>query len=135
MRIPLFQVDTFSSKPFSGNPAAVCPLTEWLADDLMQSIALENNLSETAFFMPKEDGYHLRWFTPVTEVALCGHATVAAAHCTLAPYWVGQLGRNLLQARQISSRGGDLLVESAGDRVRITGACVDYLEGSLHLQG
>lgn len=79
--IPIYQVDAFASAPFTGNPAAVCPLEEWLEDDLMQSIAMENNLAETAFFIPRaEGGFHLRWFTPTTEVDLCGHATLASAH-------------------------------------------------------
>lgn len=76
---PIFQVDAFSSILFGGNPAAVCPLDHWLSDDLMQSIAAENNLSETAFFVLEEDRYHIRWFTPNIEVALCGHATLASA--------------------------------------------------------
>lgn len=77
----LYQVDSFSSKLYAGNPAAVVPLKEWLDDEKMQSIAAENNLSETAFFVPmNEDSYALRWFTPETEVDLCGHATLATAH-------------------------------------------------------
>jgi predicted PhzF superfamily epimerase YddE/YHI9 len=80
MKISLYQVDAFASTVFKGNPAAVCPLTEWLDDRTLQSIALENNLSETAFFVPKQDGFHLRWFTPTSEVDLCGHATLAAAY-------------------------------------------------------
>jgi PhzF family phenazine biosynthesis protein len=80
MVIPIYIVDTFTKKRFSGNPAAVCPLSEWLDDDLLQSIASENNLSETAFFVKKGDFYELRWFTPVVEVNLCGHATLASAH-------------------------------------------------------
>jgi predicted PhzF superfamily epimerase YddE/YHI9 len=79
MRIPLYQIDAFADGPFTGNPAAVCPLEEWLPDDVMQAIAAENNLSETAFFVPEGDGYRLRWFTPTTEVDLCGHATLASA--------------------------------------------------------
>ncbi len=75
--IPIFQLDAFTDRPFSGNPAAVCPLQEWLPDDVMQSIALENNLSETAFYVPEGDGFRLRWFTPKIEVDLCGHATLA----------------------------------------------------------
>ncbi len=63
----LFQVDAFSNKPFSGNPAAVCPLDKWLSDELMQKIAMENNLSETAFFIPSPNGFHLRWFTPTQD--------------------------------------------------------------------
>lgn len=80
MRVKLYQVDAFTNKPFAGNPAAVCPLQQWLPDALMQSIATENNLSETAFFVPQSDGeYLIRWFTPEVEIELCGHATLASA--------------------------------------------------------
>lgn len=79
MRIPIYQIDAFTNEQFKGNPAAVCPLQEWLPDDVMQKIAAENNLAETAFFVKTEDGYELRWFTPVDEIDLCGHATLASA--------------------------------------------------------
>jgi PhzF family phenazine biosynthesis protein len=80
------QVDAFADKPFTGNPAAVVPLDEWLPDETMQAIAMENNLAETAFTVPAADAeadYELRWFTPTVEVALCGHATVASGHVLL----------------------------------------------------
>ena len=80
MKIKLYQVDAFASHVFEGNPAAVCPLDEWLTDDILQKIAEENNLSETAFFVSTAQGIELRWFTPRGEVDLCGHATLAAAH-------------------------------------------------------
>jgi PhzF family phenazine biosynthesis protein len=80
MELTLYQIDAFTSKPFKGNPAAVIPLETWLPDDAMQSIAEENNLSETTFFVPTKSGFHIRWFTPITEVDLCGHATLAAAY-------------------------------------------------------
>lgn len=80
MKLKIFQVDAFASRVFEGNPAAVCPLNEWLDDDVLQKIAEENNLSETAFFVSSEQGINLRWFTPKKEVDLCGHATLAAAH-------------------------------------------------------
>jgi predicted PhzF superfamily epimerase YddE/YHI9 len=80
MRIPIYQIDAFTDTQFQGNPAAVCPLDNWIEDDLMQKIAAENNLSETAFFVKKPDGYALRWFTPKNEVDLCGHATLASAY-------------------------------------------------------
>lgn len=76
----LYQIDAFTDQLFAGNPAAVVPLKNWLADDVLQSIAIENNLSETAYFVPVEGGFHLRWFTPGMEVDLCGHATLATAH-------------------------------------------------------
>jgi PhzF family phenazine biosynthesis protein len=77
---PIYQVDAFAEERFSGNPAAVVPLTEWLSDSLMQKIAMENNLSETAFFVPDGHQFHIRWFTPLEEVVLCGHATLATSH-------------------------------------------------------
>jgi len=80
MELSLYQVDAFASKLFEGNPAAVCPLETWLPEKIMQSIAAENNLSETAFFVPEDNGYHIRWFTPTSEVDLCGHATLASAY-------------------------------------------------------
>lgn len=80
MRLPIYQADAFTDKLFGGNPAAICPLQQWLSDDIMQKLAAENNLSETAFFVQEDDHYHIRWFTPATEVKLCGHATLASAH-------------------------------------------------------
>ncbi|RHW74683.1 PhzF family phenazine biosynthesis protein [Colwellia sp. RSH04] len=80
MEIDIYQVDAFANNTFEGNPAAVCPLKEWVSDELLQKIAAENNLSETAFFVTKGDSFTLRWFTPEAEVDLCGHATLAAAH-------------------------------------------------------
>ena len=80
MKLPIYQVDAFTDRLFCGNPAAVVPLTEWLSDDTMLKIAAENNLAETAFFIPSENGFHIRWFTPTMEVDLCGHATLAAAY-------------------------------------------------------
>jgi predicted PhzF superfamily epimerase YddE/YHI9 len=78
VELKLYQIDTFTDVVLGGNPAAVCPLDAWIDDATMQAIATENNLSETAFFVPEGDGYALRWFTPNVEVALCGHATLAA---------------------------------------------------------
>ena len=80
MKLTIYKVDAFAEKAFEGNPAAVVPLQEWLPDSLMQQIAMENNLSETSFFVPVESGFHIRWFTPKAEVKLCGHATLATAH-------------------------------------------------------
>jgi PhzF family phenazine biosynthesis protein len=84
MKLNIYQVDAFAEKVFAGNPAAVIPLDDWLEDELMQKIAMENNLSETAFFVknagPVTEGYHLRWFTPEYEIDLCGHATLASAY-------------------------------------------------------
>ncbi len=79
MELTLYQIDTFTNQIFQGNAAAVCPLREWLSDEILLKIAAENNLSETAFYVPIAEGFHIRWFTPVAEVVLCGHATLASA--------------------------------------------------------
>lgn len=79
MKLTLYQVDAFTNKLFGGNPAAVIPLEQWIADDLMQKVAMENNLSETVFFVRANEGYEIRWFTPAVEINLCGHATLASA--------------------------------------------------------
>jgi len=261
MKLRIFQVDAFTAKPFAGNPAAVVPLDEWLPDETMQNIALENNLSETAFFVAKGEGnYDLRWFTPTFEIDLCGHATLGSAyaifevlgtdaqvlrfqtksgeitvertggqlvldfpsrpampaempeglaeaigrepkevyrsrdymlvydsedditaidpdfsalakikthavivtapgktsdfvsrffapeaginedpvtgsaHCNLIPYWAERLGKTELFARQLSSRGGELHCSLQGDRVRIGGSAVLYLEGDIYVE-
>ena len=80
MKIPVYQVDAFTSAVFAGNPAAVCLLDSWIQDQILRAIAAENNLSETAFLVRNSQGFDLRWFTPVTEVTLCGHATLASAY-------------------------------------------------------
>ena len=105
MRIPIYQVDAFAEKVFSGNPAAVCPLTRWPDDALMQQIAKENNLSETAFFVKTGNVYHIRWFTPTVEVDLCGHATLASAHVLFE-----HLGFDIV-ILFLTSRSGDLRVK------------------------
>lgn len=257
MKIKLYQVDAFASRTFEGNPAAVCPLESWLDDALLQAIAEENNLSETAFFVPSEKGFKLRWFTPVKEIDLCGHATLAtahvifgklgyskqviifetrsgelfvkkkghllemdfpatpprpcglyetlvkglgerpvevlaaddylavfdseatvraiipnhallsqldlrgviatapgvdvdfvsrffapkfgipedpvtgSAHCELAPYWAGKLGKNILTAKQVSRRGGNITCELKGDRVLLSGCAITFMEAEI----
>jgi len=259
VRIPIYQVDAFTTRLFGGNPAAVCPLETWPEDRILQSIAAENNLSETAFFVPRGDRFHLRWFTPAAEVDLCGHATLGtafvifrylkpelqsacfdtlsgelvvkregerlamdfpsrppapcnegmdamaaalgsrprelwaardymalfdseeqvrslepdfkalaklgrmtivtapgrevdfvsrffapghgidedpvtgSAHTTLIPYWAGRLGKASLHAWQVSRRGGDLYCELQGERVKIAGSAVPYLEGWIEV--
>lgn len=80
MKLPIYQADAFTDQVFGGNPAAIVPLKKWIPDELMQKIALENNLSETAYFVEQNNRFHIRWFTPAVEVDLCGHATLAAAH-------------------------------------------------------
>ncbi|BBK34326.1 PhzF family phenazine biosynthesis protein [Stella humosa] len=265
MILPIYQVDAFTDRVFDGNPAAVCPLDTWLSERHMQFIAAENNLSETAFFVPEEDEFRLRWFTPQVEVDLCGHATLAtaavlyrelgydrpeirfrtmkagtisvtrqdedwlaldfpsrppapvdapaalaaaltaalgappsqilaardyvaiyedaaairalkpdmaalaaldrfavmvtapgedcdfvsrffapakgipedpvtgSAHCTLIPYWSARLGRQEMEAHQLSARGGRLRCVDRGDRVTIAGQAVLYMKGELFL--
>jgi PhzF family phenazine biosynthesis protein len=259
MEIPLYQIDAFTGRVFGGNPAAVCPLAAWLPAETMQAIAAENNLSETAFFVPQGGDYGLRWFTPATEVDLCGHATLAtgalvlsrlapsrpsvrfhtasgvlevvkdgewfamdfpvweakpaksvsvadalglapiellgnqrdhlavfereadiraltpdfdklgrldrpgmivtapgddvdfvsrffapglgikedpvtgSAHCALTPYWSKRLGKARLNARQISTRGGELVCEQRGERVVMRGRAAFYLEGTINV--
>lgn len=259
MRLPLYVVNAFSQEPFRGNPAAVCPLTEWLDDRTMQRIADQNKLSETAFILRDGKSYQIRWFTPAAEVSLCGHATLASAavirqflqpgcqrvdfqsmsghlgvefdeelilldfpvlcaedvappgnlvrglgvtpaevlvaeyymavldseeqvrslnvnlgdfatldrkgvivtapgeevdfvsrffapllavdedpvtgsaHCTLVPYWSGRLGKTRLSARQLSSRGGELVCELRGDRVQLGGYANLYLQGEIQI--
>lgn len=108
MKIPLYQVDAFTNTLFRGNPAAVCPLEEWLEDQQMQAIAAENNLAETAFLVSRDDHYDLRWFTPVTEVDLCGHATLASA------YMVFQSLNTSLTRVEFSTKSGMLTVEREG---------------------
>jgi PhzF family phenazine biosynthesis protein len=80
MKLPIYQIDAFTDKVFKGNPAAVCPLESWIPKNLMQKIAMENNLAETAFFVPTSQGFEIKWFTPTVEIDLCGHATLATAH-------------------------------------------------------
>lgn len=262
MKIPYYHVDAFSSRPFSGNPAGVCPLETWHPDETMQQIAAENRHAETAFFLPaspKPDHFLLRWFTPAAEVDLCGHATLATAfvlreylgfkepivyfdtlsgqltvefqndllvmdfpsrppqpyeapaalfeglgstpaevyrsrdvlavfeteaqvaalkpefdrlaelealgviatapseqvdfvsrffaprvgipedpvtgssHCTLIPFWASRLGKDRLEARQISPRGGELSCALVGERVKIGGRAVLYLQGTIEI--
>ena len=258
MRLKIFQIDAFTEAVFGGNPAAICPLESWLDDATMQAIAYENNLSETAFFVPADGAYDLRWFTPLAEVDLCGHATLASAyvvfhhlrpdadsvsfdtrsgrldvtrddhgftmdfpalaanpvvapadlaaglgvepeavfadmdylvlfeteaqirgiepdltalarlderrgvivtapgetadfvsrffsprmgvpedpvtgsaHCMLAPFWAERLGKTTLRAYQASARGGVVHCTVAGERVRLSGRAVQYLEGTI----
>ncbi|MGI9569838.1 MAG: PhzF family phenazine biosynthesis protein [Desulfobulbia bacterium] len=259
MKLTIYHIDAFAKRPFEGNPAAVIPLDKWLSDETMQSIAEENGLPETAFYVPCTGGFHIRWFTPNKEVKLCGHATLASAfvlfnilghesesikfdslsgplfvtrensfltldfpmqqpqkcdllediikgvgktpsdclknedyvvvfenqedvaniipnhdylkklplrgvivtapsgkydfvarffapkygipedpvtgsaYTQLAPYWAKKLGKKRLNAKQISSRGGEVICELKGDRVLISGSAIKYLEGSIEI--
>jgi len=113
MKLRIFQVDAFTSIIFGGNPAAVCPLEYWLDDEIMQRIANENNLSETAFFVKEDNGYKIRWFTPTSEVDLCGHATLAASYVLF----------NILNYENnkinFSSKSGQLIVERNEDSISL----------------
>jgi len=115
MRIPIYQVDAFTDKPFAGNPAAVCLLEAWPEDSLLQAIAAENNLSETAFLVKREKSYELRWLTPVAEVDLCGHATLASA------YVIFNHVDPALHNVTFDTRSGELSVRREGDLL-----CMDF---------
>jgi len=114
MRLPIFEVDAFSSQVFRGNPAAVCPLSSWLDDATMQAIAAENNLSETAFVVGGDGAYEIRWMTPKAEVDLCGHATLASAHVL----WEDGHLKPDQQAR-FETRSGLLTADRRGDWIEL----------------
>lgn len=109
-KIRIYQVDAFTQSAFGGNPAAVCPLESWLSDQLMQQIAMENNLAETAFYVKDGSRYQIRWFTPAVEVDLCGHATLAAAFVLF-----NHEGENADSVEFYSHRSGKLGVAKQGD--------------------
>lgn len=113
MRIPMYQVDAFTHERFRGNPAAVCPLEKWLPDAVMQSIAAENNLAETAFFVASGGEYDLRWFTPELEVDLCGHATLASAYVLF--HRLGFAGERVT----FRTQSGPLMVARDGARLTL----------------
>lgn len=113
MKLTIYQVDAFAGKLFSGNPAAVIPLDTWISDTLMQQIAEENNLAETVFFVPKENGFHIRWFTPELEIDLCGHATLAAAFVLFE--LLGYKNDTII----FYSQSGLLTVHKDGDRIAL----------------
>lgn len=113
MQLPIYQADAFTSTLFGGNPAALVPLQQWLADELLQSIAAENNLAETAFTVPATDGFELRWFTPTAEVPLCGHATLASAHLL----WT-ELGYQSEMIR-FFTKSGELRVRRTDDLIQM----------------
>lgn len=110
-RIEIFQVDVFTDKVFHGNPAAICLMQEWLNDELLQAIALQNNLTETAFVIEDQEGFQIRWFTPNGEVDLCGHATLAAGFLML------ELGKSRIDRVQFSSLSGRFSVQKKNGRV------------------
>jgi len=111
MKIPIYQADAFTDELFGGNPAAVCPLKAWLPDEIMQKIAIENNLAETAFFVKSGSGYKLRWFTPEYEIDLCGHATLASAHILFT-----ELGYEQNEIHFETIKAGTLTVIKDGDK-------------------
>jgi len=112
MNLTIYQVDAFTKEVFKGNPAAVCPLTEWIPAETMQRIALENNLAETAFFVKNGDVYEIRWFTPTFEIDLCGHATLASAFVI---FEILKAEENSIKFH--SHKSGELRVEKQGDRL------------------
>jgi PhzF family phenazine biosynthesis protein len=114
MALPLFIVDAFTDKPFSGNPAAVCILPSWKADDWMQAVAAEMNLSETAFLVKQAESFDLRWFTPRVEVDLCGHATLASAHVL----WQEGIVK-LDEEIRFATRSGILKADRRGDDIEL----------------
>lgn len=121
MKLPIYQVDAFTDTVFHGNPAAVCPLDAWLPDETLQAIAAENNLAETAFFVPRGDRYDLRWFTPACEVDLCGHATLASAHviATLLQPGISHVefdSRSGLLTADVSRDSGEICLDFPADR-------------------
>lgn len=125
MKIPIYQVDAFASEIFEGNPAAVCPLDFWLEDKLLQKIAMENNLPETAFFVQKEDCWELRWFTPVAEVELCGHATLATAHILY-----NHFNKKDKELKFITRKSGEIMVSKDRDLLTLNFP-VDNIRPSL----
>jgi len=123
MKLQIFQVDAFTSKPFGGNPAAVVQLEAWLPDETMRNIAAENNLAETAFFVKTGDEYHIRWFTPKVEVNLCGHATLATSHVIL-----NELKLESESVKFHSDRSGKLGVNKVGDRLVLDFPAYPFVE-------
>ncbi|OQX72997.1 MAG: hypothetical protein B6D59_06840 [Campylobacteraceae bacterium 4484_4] len=113
MTIDIYQIDTFTKELFAGNPAIVCPLKEWIDDKLLQKIASENSVNETAFFVKREDGYHIRWFSPTKEVELCGHATLASA------YVIFRFLEPSLKEVTFHSKSGTLYVRDEGEKLAL----------------
>ena len=136
MKLELYQIDTFTDKTFGGNPACVVPLTNWLPDHILLKIAQENAVSETAFFVDREDKIHLRWFTPEIEMDLCGHATLATAHCLKSIL-------NYPKDKMIfETQSGDLTVSMKNDlynldfpsRMSISSELPDIIRKSLNIE-
>lgn len=121
MKQRIYQIDAFTDRVFSGNPAAVCPLDNWLRDDLLQKIAMENNLAETAFYVRRGNEYYIRWFTPKTEVDLCGHATLATAYVLF--YLENHIGETIVFH---SIRSGTLTVSKQNDYLTLNFPTDEY---------
>lgn len=154
MKLPMWQIDAFSARRFAGNPAAVVPLAQWLSDDVLLAIAAENNLAETAYLVRKADDYDIRWFTPGTEVPLCGHATLASGwvvmnrlepertkvtfHSKSGPLAVERDGEGLALDFPVNevariAEAPELVRALGGNRVRIAGYATPYLEGTIEV--
>jgi len=125
MNIDFFQIDSFSSELFKGNPAGVCPLTEWLPKDILQKIAFENNLSETAFYIKKKNCFQIRFFSPTSEVDLCGHATLAAAFVEFF------INKNISPILNFESKGGLLKVSKQAELITLDFPKIDIQKISL----
>lgn len=154
MKLIIYQVDAFANKVFEGNPAAVIPMQEWMDDELMQQIAMENNLAETAFFVPKGDDFTIRWFTPEMEINLCGHATLASAyiifnrmgftkstitfHSKSGPLYVSKQGELLLldfpswMPERISAYPNELLISIGNPEIAGVYKKRDYIVELMH---
>jgi PhzF family phenazine biosynthesis protein len=117
MEIKFYQIDAFADEIFKGNPAGVCPLEQWISEDMMLKISDENNLSETAFFVKEDSMFHIRWFTPTTEVELCGHATLASAYVIY--NHLGYTGNNVI----FKSKSGQLTVTPKNDLLELDFPC------------
>ena len=129
--IEIFQIDAFTDKVFHGNPAAICLLSDWLNDELLQAIAFENNLSETAFVIEDNSGYQIRWFSPNGEISLCGHATLAAG------FLLFELKKSLTDTVHFSSLSGSLVVRKKGDLLTLNFPRLDCeeMQNTLLLAG
>ena len=113
MKLDIYIVDAFCENRFEGNPAAVCILDNWIDDDIMQKIAMENNLSETAFIKRNKDSYDLRWFTPEYEIDLCGHATLASAYIIF-----NELEKDITDIR-FNTKSGEISVSKVKDMIKL----------------
>ena len=129
---PFFMVNAFGNGPQSGNPAGVCLLDEWKSTQELQSLASQISLPETAFVIPsKKDSWVIRWFSITNEVNLCGHATLAAAHCMLVPFWAKRFAKHELRAIQLSQRGGVFCGEYLGEEVILRGSVDQFMSGEI----